>query len=472
MTQAAGASARAKREQVQTALASLGIEYRQVEPGAWAADCPVCGGELRFRELGPDCTLRCSGACAGSDGPALAALGLDRHWDNPPPAPITEPQPREKFRVLDLDAMLAGPPEPVPWAIAGLASVGDVTLLTGREGAGKSMLMLALCSGLGDGQSLAGISTVAGSALYVDAENGDREIARRLHGLGAPSEGLTMVSAEGVDLRNPPDLAALENLIAALRPSLVVLDSLTALCPGMKQNEAEAVAPLMYRLKALADRQCVAIVVLHHVPKTGGEYRGSTAMAAAVQSGFVLERADEDPDRSRRRLRCWKCRPAPEPATVWLSLSAEQQVVVISPAQPFEAPDAPPAPTPAQERLIPRVRAALSDQGQSQGAIARSLGRDSKDRTVRVVLNRLRDDGEAANGADGWRTVSRAKLAGGARHLDTLASNRVLEPEARGVETDDTPSSLVDPPERVATLEEQFEYERVRSKFPDPVASP
>lgn len=122
-----------------------------------------------------------------------------------------------KFRVLDVAAMVAERAPPVAWQIDRLAVRGDVTVLTGDPGAGKSVLALALAGAVARGESIAGIGCENGSALCVDAENGRREIHRRLHSLGITGDGLTMVEAHSVELRAAGDLAGLESLLWSVR---------------------------------------------------------------------------------------------------------------------------------------------------------------------------------------------------------------------------------------------------------------
>jgi len=307
----------------------------------------------------------------------------------------------EKFRVLDVAALVASEPPPVPWQVEQFAVRGDVTVTTGDPGAGKSLLTLTLAGAVARGESVAGIDCEKGSALYIDAENGQREIHRRLHSLGVAPTGITVAEADGADLRVEDDFAAFDALVGRFTPALVVLDSLTALWPGANERKTEDVAPTLYALKRLAERHGAAVVVLHHRPKAGGEYRGTTAIAAAAQLGFTLSKVDGDPDRTRRRLSCWKCRPAAEPEDRWLHLDAEKGMVLVGQAEPYEDPDAPERPkAPAQARLTPRFLEALGHDRLSLSEIAGQLGINPKDGTLRRVAESLEEGGEIAREAD------------------------------------------------------------------------
>jgi AAA domain len=286
----------------------------------------------------------------------------------------------------------------------------DVALVTGDPGAGKSLFALTLGGAVARGESIAGIGCMKGTTLYVDGENGGHEIHRRLHSLGIPPAGVNVVEADGVNLRDEADFAEFEALVGRFKPSLLVLDSLTAFWPGANERKTEDVAPTLYALKRLAERHGVAILLLHHRPKDGGEYRGTTAIAAATQLGFTLGKVKGDPDRTRRRLHCWKCRPAAEPEDRWLHLDAERGMVLVGVAEPCADPDEPERVAPARQALAPRFLEALGGERLRLVDLAERLAMSPKDGTLRNVAEALVKDGEIVRGDD--RRYERCKVQG------------------------------------------------------------
>jgi predicted ATP-dependent serine protease len=119
--------------------------------------------------------------------------------------------------------MLATEPEPVPWTAEPILAEGCVTMLAGREGQGKSMLALAIGAAIGHGATVAGIECQLGKIPYIDAENGEREAHRRIHGLGVKSGTLEYVEAVGFDLAT--DIGLIAELVDEHRPTVLVLDS-------------------------------------------------------------------------------------------------------------------------------------------------------------------------------------------------------------------------------------------------------
>jgi len=307
--------------------------------------------------------------------------------------------------------MLTTAPPPVPWRAKPLLVDGCVTMLAGREGQGKSMLALALAAAIGDGATVAGIECGHGRTLIADAENGEPEAWRRVYGLGVRPGTLLYVEANGFNLRD--DFDELEALIAEHEPAVVVLDSLRALAPGLDENDSQHVEAALRPVVRLAQRTGKAILILHHAGKSGVEYRGSTAIGAAVELGFTLSRHEDDPERAtRRRLTCWKCRPAPEPPTRWIKLGVNAAGrILVDEAEPYE----PERDAPVRDALVGDLREHIGGvlvydplgastpvhpPSWTTADLARAINRDPKDRYVRVAAERLADEGVIYRGED------------------------------------------------------------------------
>jgi hypothetical protein len=309
-----------------------------------------------------------------------------------------------RLRVLDVGAMVATSPPEIPYVIEGLAIERTLTLISGREGEGKSLLMMALAGGVGLGEDVAGFACAQRRVLVIDAENGEYEIHRRVKTLGLPSEGVTVVEADDFHLGR--DLAALEALIEREQPGLVILDSFRSLWPGGEENDSGAVAAVLDPLRNMLRRQGPAGILLHHVSRAGNDYRGTSAIGAAIEMGFRLARHPDDPEaRDRRFLRCFKCRPAPEPEDRWLRLHIERGQVFIEETEPFAAEEVEEAPAaPKRAELAPSLLAAAA-KPIAWPDLARAIDRSPKDGTAR----RLRDDllaaGELVKGMDGLLQV-------------------------------------------------------------------
>ncbi len=349
---------------------------------------------------------------------------------------------------LDVGAMLATEPEPVDWIVNGMVARGTLTMLAGREKQGKSLVALAVAATVANGGGrLAEVPAQAGRVLIVDAENGEREIHRRLKSLGLRSPGrLEVFEARGLNLVDHLD--ELDDVLDRYRPDLVVLDSWRSLWSG-DENDAGAVAAVLDPLRNVLRNREAGSVLIHHKGKGPGGYRGSTAAGASVENVLELDRDDHDEDRRRRRLRNPSCRYAQEAADRWLRIEADPEHgrLLIEIAEPFKS-----ASTGGQSELRREIEDELGNMPRALASIARAVGKDPKNRTVRKALDALAEDGIARKEATGWVRVS-AGVSVPPGHPDTIAANGSVEPDSQGVRrvSADPPDTLPsDPTRRVA----------------------
>jgi 5S rRNA maturation endonuclease (ribonuclease M5) len=327
----------------------------------------------------------------------------------------------EGLRRLDVGRMVRETPPPIPWRVEPLVADGHLTMLYAVPGEGKSLLAAALAAATAHGEEIAGLACRRGRSLYIDAENGEGEIHRRIKTLGLPADGVAMYEANGFDLRR--GVEGLERLVQAEQADLLILDSLRSLAPGLEENDPAQVSSALDPLRHLAHRTGVAVLVIHHANKAGQDYRGTSAILASVDLAYRLGRADGE-DRSLRFLEPRKVRIAAEPPKRWLRLSVERGMVLIDEADgPSEEPGDSAA-APARDDLVPRVEVELGAEPRTRADIARAVGRDAKDGSVGRVLDYLASKGRAAK-VDGRWKVPGATAPGplGGWHLGTLPGN-------------------------------------------------
>lgn len=364
--------------------------------------CAKCGAAQ-----GPAVELATAGGIEGLIcATCLAALhgGGDDELRDADPGAQSKATARARLRVLNVAEMVATEPPPIPYIVKGLAIERTLTLISGREGEGKSLLGMAVAAGVALGESVAGVECKQHKVLIIDAENGEYEIHRRVKALGLPSAGITVVEAEDFHLRS--NLAELESLIEREQPGLVILDSFRSLWPGGDENDSAAVTAVLDPLRNMLRRRGPAGILLHHVSRAGNDYRGTSAIGAAIEMGFRLARHPDDPEgRDRRFLHCFKSRPAPEPEDRWLRLHVEREQVFIECAESFvgEKSEERPA-APKRAELAPILLVAASDPIPWPD-LARAINRSPKDGTARRLRDDLLKAGELVKLDDGRLTV-------------------------------------------------------------------
>lgn len=226
-------------------------------------------------------------------------------------------KPTETFAVADLSAWAQFQPEPKSFLMAGVIPEGEVTLFTGGGGTNKSTFGLQLCAASAVGKPMLGVEVKPGPALYITAEDDDRENHWRLrkiaHAIGTTLDSLagklSVVSLRGRlnnelatfdsegKLRPTPAFALLRSTIETTGAKLIVLDNVGHLFIG-NENDRGQVTGFINLLYQLCRELGVTIVLVAHPNKAGDSYSGSTAWLNAVRSQIVLARPETgyDPD--------------------------------------------------------------------------------------------------------------------------------------------------------------------------------
>lgn len=198
-------------------------------------------------------------------------------------------------------------PVRVDWLIDGLIGKGDRVMMIGDPGGGKSWLAMALTvaiaqAGVGVDSRWLGIrpSITTGRVLYVDEENPESEIYRRLQLLGLSDEAAVNVrylSQVGVRLDEEPD-KLLDDVIA-LRPDVVVVDSLARIHGRDEQNAGDMGRLFRDGITPLARESGAAVLALHHKTKPQkGEVsgfsaaRGSGDLTASIDQGLDVRKGE------------------------------------------------------------------------------------------------------------------------------------------------------------------------------------
>ena len=203
-----------------------------------------------------------------------------------------------KLRVLSLAECADAPPR--GYIIKGLIAPGDVAVLFGPPGAGKSVVAPYLAHAVAAGREAFGRRVRQGPVLYVAAEDGAGMRQRgaallRVHGQ-APA---MRIVAEPVDLmgdgiHDTPHLAELRSVAIRLGAVLIVVDTAAAAFPGLDENDGRSMGRLVKVLRDLgapaAKWPGAAVVVVHHAAKGGGTTpRGHGVLDGAADVTMRIE---------------------------------------------------------------------------------------------------------------------------------------------------------------------------------------
>lgn len=241
--------------------------------------------------------------------------------DGPAPRP-------ESLDFLDLPAQEGRELPARRWLVEGMVPLGQVTMISGAGGLGKSLLSMQLSTACATGRPFLDKTALRCPVVAVHCEDSDDELKLRQADINAhfglswrELGDLHAISREGRDnllqsvdkygkLQGPTQFyRLLRKKIMGWGAKLLILDSLYDIFGG-NENSRPEVRKFAILVKQLALDMDGAVVVLAH-PSVGGltdgsGRSGSTAWDASVRSRLYLTRAEVEDDRDMRELRSMK----------------------------------------------------------------------------------------------------------------------------------------------------------------------
>ena len=232
----------------------------------------------------------------------------------------TEAKPADIFPIADLTLWAQTQPTPKAFVMSPYIPRDDVVIITGDGGTNKSTLALQISACAAAAKPMLGMQIVPGPALYITAEDDQREnhwrldkiasaigtsvdqLAGRLHIVslrGRLNNELATFDNDG-KLRPSPAYMTLRATIEHTGAKLVTLDNVAHLFAG-NENDRSNVTGFVNLLYQLCGDFGVTILLIAHRNKAGDSYSGSTAWLNAVRSQLLIERSDEH-DADARRL--------------------------------------------------------------------------------------------------------------------------------------------------------------------------
>jgi hypothetical protein len=257
-------------------LAGAGIEARRVE----LPDLPHKGGAADFLAAG------------GTVETLLALCDAAPKWTPAPDAPeaASTREVKPAFELLTLRELEARPSP--DWLIPDVITCGKTSLMTAKHASFKSFMTLGMGLCVAGGLPWYGRGVARGAVIYVAAEGASGitkrarawcienacEMPRDFHVIDKPAQ-----------IHNEATRRAFVETIAAVSPVLIILDTLARCAVGMDENSARDMGEFADALGQLAEETGAHVMTVHHNNK-GGEYRGSSAVPAAVDTHLSLER--------------------------------------------------------------------------------------------------------------------------------------------------------------------------------------
>jgi hypothetical protein len=205
-------------------------------------------------------------------------------------------------------------PPPTQWVAPGWVPRGEITVLVGEEGCGKSLFWVLLAAHITTGRAFPILNLPArapSDVVVVVTEDSTAEVTARLQLAGADLNRIVWFSAE-IDGTGTPvfgsglngDMLLLDALLKELesRPALIVVDAwLDTVATGLNVRDTQQARTALHPWKILASRQDIAVLLLTHTNRmdtasTRDLMGGTAALRQKARMVLFAARSKQDHD--------------------------------------------------------------------------------------------------------------------------------------------------------------------------------
>ena len=191
--------------------------------------------------------------------------------------------------------------EAQPWLLDGILGAGQLSILTGQPGGGKTTVAWHLVRAVIKGEPFIERDIQNGGVCFMAMEEGRDSVLGAYERMGIEEADQIRVLF-GDEVRADP-IGYLTRHIEMHRPSLIIADTMAQILRVENLNDYSEVSPKMAQLLDLCRKQRPDgtprphIMLLHHAGKSeGAVFLGSTAVQAACDLHWHLEKLDGGSD--------------------------------------------------------------------------------------------------------------------------------------------------------------------------------
>lgn len=194
------------------------------------------------------------------------------------------------------------PIPPAQWAVEDMFTRGTVNMVYGASASLKTMVLMDVCCHIASGFEWMGRATFEPRpVVWINSDTPHWMLLERRQALckklGVPHEiAFHMLSFPdpAVDLTSPEQSDIIRKLILQTRAWLVVIDCLREVIPYDVDENSSGMGAALKPLKLIAAQTRASFAIIHHESKDSdaGQFRGSSAIAAALDSSLRVVRED------------------------------------------------------------------------------------------------------------------------------------------------------------------------------------
>jgi len=196
------------------------------------------------------------------------------------------------LNTIDGETLMSTPLAPVRFVVDGLIAPG-LNLLAGAAKVGKSWLALWLALSVAKGEDIWNLKARQGTTLYLCLEDSTIRIQNRLFEITEDAPPCVHFTTEASTIGHGLE-AQIENFIVEHPGTvLIIIDTLQMVRAVHNETNYACDYRELSALKKVADKYCVAILLIHHLRKendadTFNRISGTTALQGAVDSSFTM----------------------------------------------------------------------------------------------------------------------------------------------------------------------------------------
>jgi len=198
------------------------------------------------------------------------------------------------------------------WLVNGMVTLGDVGILAGESGTGKTFIGVDLGMAVARGMSWMGRRVEPGMVIYNAGEGGmglkkRLRAYRQVHGLRTDERIPFITLPDPIDLYTSDDMT--EKLLAECKHwqemlpdeklRLIVIDTFSTATPGADENSAKDMTVVLKRGARLARETAATVIFVQHMNAGGEKVRGWTGIKANVDSVLICLNQDYRDDQGR-----------------------------------------------------------------------------------------------------------------------------------------------------------------------------
>lgn len=196
-------------------------------------------------------------------------------------------EPRRKFIGKSLAELVE---KEFDWVWWPFIAKGEITIIEGDPGVGKSFLTQAICGKICDGEKISsprpsGLRPIQGRVLYFDMENSADKVTKpRMSDTGIKHLENFYQVEEFFSVHDDEAMEQLYREIGEFKPTVIVFDTLNSYLGGADTNHGSAAQQAINQFKLIARQFDCAVIVIRHFKKNR---TGSSAVSGGQGSASI-----------------------------------------------------------------------------------------------------------------------------------------------------------------------------------------